>query len=527
MNCIIYLRVSTKEQAEGGYSIPAQREACIKYVQEKGWKLLDEYADRGESAKSAHRPQLQEMLSRIKKQKDVQAVVVHKIDRLARNMEDHVAIKAILRRYEVILVSVVENIEDTASGRLVEGIHALMAEFYSANLAMETRKGMGQKAKKGGWPHHAPIGYKNIRDEKGEAKIIPDSEMAPLVKEAFEIYATGEYSLSQLHEIMAHKGLKSNMGQKAISRARLAEVLKNKTYIGIVTWDGVEYPGIHEPLISKDLFARVQEVFAVHDKAGVRVNKHPHYLRGTLFCGYCGARLCSTLAKGQYVYFFCLGKKRGDKCGQTHIPEEAVENAILNLYKKIQLPNHLVEKITLKFETELMNRESNNLKQREFIARKMARLNKERDKLLQAFYAEAIPLGLLKKEQDRISSEMAEFELKQTAISGNLEYIDQIVRKAIVMASNCYFAYKKACPQNKRMFNQAFFEKIYLKDKMISSFERSEVFKALIYSNGSISESLVPEAGVEPARPKGRRILSPLRLPIPPLGLIFRGLDFR
>ena len=64
MNCIIYLRVSTKEQAEGGYSIPAQREACIKYVQEKGSKLLDEYADRGESAKSAHRPQLQEMLSR-------------------------------------------------------------------------------------------------------------------------------------------------------------------------------------------------------------------------------------------------------------------------------------------------------------------------------------------------------------------------------------------------------------------------------------------------------------------------------
>src|SRR4249919_2148438 len=87
------------------------------------------------------------------------AVVVHKIDRLARSMEDHLAIRAALRHAGVQLVSVTSNIEETASGRLVEGIHALMAEFYSANLAGEIRKGMTQKAKMGGWPTKAPIGY--------------------------------------------------------------------------------------------------------------------------------------------------------------------------------------------------------------------------------------------------------------------------------------------------------------------------------------------------------------------------------
>ena len=90
------------------------------------------------------------MLARIAEDSDVDAVVVHKIDRLARNMEDHVAIRALLRRRGVALVSVTENVEETASGRLVESIHALMAEFYSANLAAEVRKGMGQKAKLGG-----------------------------------------------------------------------------------------------------------------------------------------------------------------------------------------------------------------------------------------------------------------------------------------------------------------------------------------------------------------------------------------
>lgn len=167
MNALIYLRVSTKEQAEKGdseegYSIPAQGEACLRACAEKGWNVADEFIDAGESARSADRPDLKAMLERV-------AVVVHKIDRLARNIEDHVAIRAGLRRAGVQLVSVTENIEESASGKLVERIHALMAEFYSANLATEVRKGMTQKAKQGLWPAKAPIGYLNLR-EQGTAK---------------------------------------------------------------------------------------------------------------------------------------------------------------------------------------------------------------------------------------------------------------------------------------------------------------------------------------------------------------------
>ncbi len=169
MNALIYLRVSTREQAEKGdsaegYSIPAQREACLRHCAEQGWNVSDEFIDAGESARSADRPNLKAMLARVA-QGDISAVVVHKIDRLARNIEDHVAIRAALRKAGVALVSVTENIEETASGKLVEGIHALMAEFYSANLASEVKKGMAQKAKQGGWPGKAPIGY--LRARKG------------------------------------------------------------------------------------------------------------------------------------------------------------------------------------------------------------------------------------------------------------------------------------------------------------------------------------------------------------------------
>jgi len=207
MKCVIYLRVSNIEQAQTdekeGYSIAAQREACLKYIQNKGWELIDEYVDRGESARSAHRPQLQQMLTRIRKSKDVDAVVVHKIDRLARNLEDHTAIKAVFKKAGAFLDSVVENIEDTASGRLVEGIHALMAEFYSANLAGEIKKGMDQKVKAGGWPHRAPVGYKNVREgTRNIARISVDPETAPYIKEAFKLYSTGNYSLEDIREYL-------------------------------------------------------------------------------------------------------------------------------------------------------------------------------------------------------------------------------------------------------------------------------------------------------------------------------------
>ena len=185
MDAVIYLRVSTKEQAAKdatgeGYSIPAQREACIRYVAERGWNLAEEFTNAGESARTADRPMLKALLRRIA-EGGVGAVVVHKIDRLARSMEDHVAIRAALRHAGVQLVSVSENIEETASGRLVEGIHALMAEFYSANLAGEIRKGMTQKAKMGGWPTKAPIGYLNVREKiagKEIAKVVLDPERA-------------------------------------------------------------------------------------------------------------------------------------------------------------------------------------------------------------------------------------------------------------------------------------------------------------------------------------------------------------
>ena len=158
-----YLRVSTKEQARTGggaegYSIPAQRDACLTKAAELGAVIESEYVDAGESARSAHRDQLQQMLTDIKTVKP-DYVIVHKIDRLARNREDDIAINLLLKRYGVTLISCTENIDDTPTGRLLYGLMAEIAQFYSGNLALEVMKGLVRKAEEGGHPsgHHSVI----------------------------------------------------------------------------------------------------------------------------------------------------------------------------------------------------------------------------------------------------------------------------------------------------------------------------------------------------------------------------------
>jgi DNA invertase Pin-like site-specific DNA recombinase len=202
---VIYLRVSTREQAERdadpeGYSIPAQREACRRKAEALGAVVVEEYVDLGESAKTADRPALQRMLERLKAQ-DIDYVIVHKVDRLARNRVDDVTIGLALRGAGVQLVSVTENIDDTPSGKLLHGIMASIAEFYSQNLASEILKGTTQKAKAGGTPHLAPIGYLNVReviDGREVRTIALDPVRAPLVAWAFEAYASGQWSLKEL-----------------------------------------------------------------------------------------------------------------------------------------------------------------------------------------------------------------------------------------------------------------------------------------------------------------------------------------
>src|SRR5579862_8777647 len=213
---LIYLRVSSSQQADKdydpeGFSIPAQREACKRKAEAVNAIVVEEYVDRGESAKTANRAGLQALLTRLE-EGDISHVICHKVDRLARNCADDVQIVMKIRQHGAQVVSATENIDETPSGLLLHGIMSSIAEFYSRNLATEIMKGSTQKAKSGGTLARAPLGYRNLRewiDDREIRTVGLDPERAPLVRAAFDLYATGNYTLSELAQILEERGLKS------------------------------------------------------------------------------------------------------------------------------------------------------------------------------------------------------------------------------------------------------------------------------------------------------------------------------
>jgi site-specific DNA recombinase len=475
---VIYLRVSTDRQAltdydADGYSIKAQRDACLRKARELGASLEGEYVDRGESARSRDRTDFQRMVEDVVSDGSIDYVIVHKLDRFARNRVDDAMMTLALEKAGAKLVSCSENIDDTPSGALMHGIMASISEFYSRNLASEVRKGFEQKVKAGGTPTRAKLGYLNARETTPDGRNIGvvnvDPERAPLIRLGFELYETGDFSFATLREVLTTKGLRSrptrNHQGLPLSTSQIDRILKDPYYIGIVRYKGVDYPGAHQPLIEPDLFYRVQDIIAAHGVSGDKRRLHHHWLKGTIHCGACGKRLIFTKARNRhgktYEYFYCVGRQHYERsCKQGWMPVEAVENAVIDHYKTIQLSDERTERIRAAILDRIGAMERTADRQREKQTAEVERIEQEQLRLVQAHSAGAVPLKHLVSEQDRLKRELraAENALRSTDLK--FEDVRRTLDRALELAGDCHAAYQQANGEVRRMFDQAFFEKV-------------------------------------------------------------------
>ena len=290
----------------------------------------------------------QQMLERIRTEKDVDYVIIYKLSRMARNRFDDAIVGAELKKRGVTLISATESIDETPVGQLMHGILAAFNEFRSAEEGADIAYKMGEKAKKGGTLGKAPIGYINTIDriDGREIRAVAiDEERAPLVRLAFEMYAAGEATLEDIQNELTDRGLRTRPTQRRpagpISVSKIHQMLQDPYYVGIVTYKGEEYPGRHEPLIDRDLFDHVQDLLASRGRAGERRRVVHHYLKGTLWCGACWRRDRSirrmivrrTISRSgeEYLYFFCRGTQDGfcdAKYSNVHRIERAVDDTI-------------------------------------------------------------------------------------------------------------------------------------------------------------------------------------------------------
>ncbi len=476
---VIYLRVSTSEQAtkggqSEGFSIPAQREANKKKAQSLGAIVVKEFVERGVSGTSTNRPALKAMLRYLEEEDGaVDYVIVHKIDRLARNRADDVAINAKFDEYGVRLVSTSENIDQTPGGLLMHGIMSSIAEFYSKNLANEVVKGMGQKVRNGGTPGKAPVGYLNTRSFEHGAEtrtVTVDPDRAPLVKWAFQRYAEGDISVAALTDQLTERGLTSvptrTRPAKPIHKTYLHRMLSNKYYTGIVTYSGVEYQGKHEALISQELFDKVQRRLSSR-RQGEQQRKHHHFLKSTVWCGNCGSRLMFerpvNSAGVTYEYFVCLGRiNRRTNCHMSAVPVAWLEHQVDELYRSVQVPVPVLRGLRERLQRQLEENNAATTERMEQLLVQQRSLKTKQQKLLEAYYNGALPVELMANEQKMLEENLKKVDRQLASFDGVEAEKSELLETALDLARDCHAAYRAADDLGKRELNQVFFEKVFV-----------------------------------------------------------------
>lgn len=323
----LYLRFSSEKQKE--QSIEGQLRDCRAYCKTNNYQIAAVYVDRATTARkdSEKRISFQQMISDSDK-KPWQYVVVWKLDRFARNRTDSALFKFKLRKNGVQVLSATEHISDNPEGIILEAVLEGMAEFYSADLSQKITRGMRESALKcqnlGGY---TPLGYR-IENHK----LVPDPATAPIVKEAFELYASGE-TAAELCRIFNAKGYRTSKNA-AFNRNSFKRILSNERYIGVYSYKDLRVEGGIPAIIDKELFDRVQERLSENAKSPARGKAKVNYLlSGKIFCGHCGEPMDGESGTGRhnikYHYYACYGHKIRHTCDKKAVKKDWIERIVV------------------------------------------------------------------------------------------------------------------------------------------------------------------------------------------------------
>ncbi|WP_424970631.1 recombinase family protein [Dinoroseobacter sp. S76] len=321
--CFGYIRVSTQKQGEGA-SLEAQKDAITAFASQQGLSVIKWFEEK-ETAAKCGRPIFTSMIRRLHRG-EAAGLIMHKIDRSARNMRDWNLIME-LPKYGVKPYFAVDNLDfETRAGRLSANLQAVIAEDYIHNLREEAKKGLYARLKQGLYPFKAPIGY--LDNGKGKVKT-PDPKYAPMIRQMFELYASGQHSFRSLHEEMYRRGLRNTKGGR-VSMAGIETIMNNPYYTGLIAIkrNGQTYQGIHEPIVPTSLFRRVQDIKA--GKCGPKVTRHHHLFQGLFRCGLCDGPMSPELQKGR-VYYRCQVKSCATKTIREDVLEAQVARRLTSL----------------------------------------------------------------------------------------------------------------------------------------------------------------------------------------------------
>jgi site-specific DNA recombinase len=484
---LAYARVSSKEQEKEGFSIPAQQKLLQSYAANNRFVIIQEYVDI-ETAKATGRTNFEQMVRYLKTHANVRTVLVEKTDRLYRNLRDWVTLDELDIEIHLVKEGVVLSRDSKSSEKFVHGIKVLMAKNYIDNLSEEARKGMQEKAEQGFWPTGAPLGYLNVLGPDGKKTIAPDPKIAPIITHLFGWYATGTLSLREAGERARSAGLVYRRTGKPVPTSTVHAILRNRIYTGDFEWKGRYCRGKFQPLITRELWQRVQGVLDARNASKLRRGKRDFAFSGLMNCGHCGCAMVGELKKRRYVYYHCTGYK--GKCGEPYVREEVIAEKFAQILGQLSFGDEVLQWVSAAL------RESHADQRKEHDAA-IARLQAEVERLrnrIHAMYIDKLDGRIDRSfyvqmaEQWRVEQEklMQEIALHEAA---DQCYLDEGVR-LLELAQSAQRLFAKQEPhEQRRMLNFVLSNSTWKNDELSVTFRQPFDLIAQTAASGPAGEA--------------------------------------
>ena len=345
MNVVIYARYSSHNQND--QSIEGQIAECEKFCERNNYNVVATYVDRAKSGTKDNRDQFQQMIKDSEKH-GFNGIVVYQLDRFARNRYDSAINKSKLKKNNVRVMSARENINDDASGILMESVLEGMAEYFSAELGQKVKRGMKINADNcyynGGT---IPLGFKVIEIESDtkdalgrkvkKKKFAIDEDNAPVIKMIFKMYLNGS-TMAEIIRYLNKNNIKTAYGN-IFNKNSIREILTNKRYNGIYSYNGKDFKNGIPQIIDDKTFDLVQEKMGVNKKAPARARAKTDYLLTTkLFCGHCKEMMTGTSGTSKsgklHCYYGCVGTRK-KICNKKNVQKEFIEDLVVEKAREL------------------------------------------------------------------------------------------------------------------------------------------------------------------------------------------------
>ncbi|MCH7229742.1 recombinase family protein [Glycomyces sp. L485] len=404
---------------------------------------------------------------------DIAAVIIYRRSRAFRDEWDAAITGRELKDHGVRLISAHDYTDETAEGQLVASVLDSINAYQSRAQGNDIRRKMAGKAARGGTPGRAKLGYRNTHEEidgRTVATIATDPERAPFIHTAFELVATGKYSLRDLRDALTAAGLRNRPTRAhpagtEVSPSQLEKILRDRTYLGYVIWKGQEHPGRHQPLVEPELFAQVQEVLARRSR-GTRESVWRHYLKGLLWCARCGSRLVFEPARSRdgrhHFYYRCINRQ-GRQGDLPRFRLAVIEAAVADHYSTIAITETEQTEIRTALAEMLQAQQTTAKELRRQLRAELTRLDRREDAYLDLVGDPAWPTEKLTKkiqeirlERDQIDQRLAE------ADTADLATAEQRIAGLLELLNDPRTLYRSLPDDHRRAFNDLCFDKLYV-----------------------------------------------------------------